>query len=147
LIYIDPSILFSLYCVDWRTTAAINLMGTTHESLVISPFCELETLNAFGLSLFRKALTPTEAARIRNVFESDLKTNMYRFFPFPPGAFDLAKVLSERITPVVGVRAADLLHIAAALELNATSFYTFDLRQHRAAHIAGLRVNPLPSQP
>jgi predicted nucleic acid-binding protein len=45
---------------------------------------------------------------------------------------------------LIGVRAADLLHIAAALELGAKSLYTFDQKQSKAAQAAGLAVNELP---
>jgi predicted nucleic acid-binding protein len=44
------------------------------------------------------------------------------------------------ITPAIGARAADLLHIAAALELGATHLYTFEQRQKRAAQATGLTV-------
>ena len=63
--------------------------------------------------------------------------------PLPATAFVRARALAEKITPSVGVRAADLLHIAAALELGAKSLYTFDQRQHQAAHAVGLTLNKL----
>jgi predicted nucleic acid-binding protein len=64
--------------------------------------------------------------------------------PIPENAFRRAKALAQKITPVVGVRAADLLHIAAALELGAKTLYTFDQRQRQAAQAANLAINQMP---
>jgi hypothetical protein len=76
--------------------------------------------------------------------ESDLGSGFLQGMPLPEAAFIRAKALSRKITPSIGVRAVDLLHIAAALELGAESLYTFDQRQHQAAHAVGLTVNQLP---
>jgi len=42
------------------------------------------------------------------------------------------------------MRAPDLVHIAAAIELGAKSLYTFDQKQHTAAQSAGLKVTQIP---
>jgi predicted nucleic acid-binding protein len=43
---------------------------------------------------------------------------------------------------MVRTRSFDILHVAAALELGATKFWSFDDRQKRLAEEVGLRVNP-----
>jgi predicted nucleic acid-binding protein len=144
MIYLDPSVIFSLYGVDCNTPAAVSLIRNASESLVLTPFCEFETHNAFSFGLFRKTLSENEATRLRKNFELDLEASIYLRSQLPAGAFTVAKILAHKITPSVGVRAADLLHIAAALELGAKSLYTFDQRQHQAASAAGLVVNKLP---
>jgi predicted nucleic acid-binding protein len=68
----------------------------------------------------------------------------YLLLPFPDTAFTRAKVLAQTFTPSIGVRSADLLQVAAALEIGATSLYTCDERQHKTARAAGLAVNALP---
>lgn len=144
MIYLDPSVIFSLYGVDSNTPAAVSLVRDASEPLVLTPFCELETFNAFSLGLFRMELSESEAGRLRHDFELDLEAGVYQLSPLPAGAFTRAKALAEKITPSIGVRAADLLHIAAALELGAKSLYTFDQKQHTAAQAAGLTINQLP---
>lgn len=144
MIYLDPSVIFSLYCTDSNTTLATSLIRNASEPLLLTSFCELETLNAFSLGLFRKELLEGEAWRLRYDFELDLEAGVYQLRPLPAAAFTRAKALSQRITPSVGVRAADLLHIAAAFELGAKTLYTLDQKQHRAAQAAGLTVNPPP---
>jgi predicted nucleic acid-binding protein len=141
MIYLDPSVIFSLYCKDSNTPAAVTLIRSASEPLVLTPFCELETLNAFSLGLFRKELAEREVLRLRHDFELDMEAGLYQLRPLPAGTFNRSKSLTEKITPSVGVRASDLLHIAAALELGVTSLYTFDRRQHKAAQAAGLTVN------
>ena len=62
----------------------------------------------------------------------------------PEAAFARAKILAQTLTPSIGVRSADLLHVAAALEIGARSLYTFDTKQNKTARAEGLAVNPLP---
>jgi len=144
MIYLDASVIFSLYGMDSNTTAAVSLIGNAGEPLLLTPFAELETLNAFSLGRFRKELSDNDLVRLRHDFQLDIEANVYRLRPLPEVTFTRAKSLAEKITPTVGARAADLLHIAAAIELGAKSLYTFDQKQHKAAQAAGLKVNPLP---
>jgi predicted nucleic acid-binding protein len=144
MIYLDPSLIFSLYCSDFNTPAAGILIRDADEPLVLTPFSELETVNGFYLAQFRKELSDGEAWRIRFNFDLDIEAGVYQLRPVPERSFTRAKALTQMITPTIGVRAADMLHIAAALELGAKSLYTFDVKQHFAAKAAGLSVNLLP---
>jgi predicted nucleic acid-binding protein len=44
----------------------------------------------------------------------------------------------------LGLRTADLIHVAASLEFGSKAFFTFDLRQRKLCAELGLAVNPLP---
>jgi predicted nucleic acid-binding protein len=144
MIYLDPSVIFSLYGTDSNSPLAASLIRDASEPLVLTPLCELETLNAFSLGLFRKQLLESEAWRLRYNLELDIEAGVYQLHPLPVEALSRAKSLAQIITPSTGVRAADLLHIAAALELGARTIYTFDQKQHAAAQAVGLTVNQLP---
>jgi predicted nucleic acid-binding protein len=145
MIYLDSSVVFSLHFRDCNTGDAIRLVGGASEAVVVSAICEMETVNAFALRVFRKEMS----ARNMNVavkdLESDLRSGLLLWKPLPQGAFARAKALPKKITPSIGVRAADLLHVAAALELGAGTFYTFDQKQRQAAQAVGIAVNPLPT--
>jgi predicted nucleic acid-binding protein len=52
-----------------------------------------------------------------------------------------AEALSAAHTPKLGIRASDILHVAAAA-LGAKEFYTFDARQKALAVKAGMKVKP-----
>jgi predicted nucleic acid-binding protein len=145
MIYLDASIVFSLYCPDQHSAYAASLIAATRAPLILSSFCEFEAVNAFSLRVFRKEMAEQEARRSRQMLDVNIESGAYQLRPLPAGAFTRAKALAEKITPLTGVRAADLLHIAAALELGAKSLYTFDQKQHQAAQAVGLTVNQLPT--
>jgi predicted nucleic acid-binding protein len=145
MIYLDASVVFSLHFRDSNTAEALDLVRDATESLLISAFCELETINAFALRRFRHEISELNVSNAVKDLQKDLHSGFFHWKPIPETAFTRARVLSRKITPSIGVRAADLLHIAAALELGAKTFYTFDQRQHQAAQAAGLTVNQLPN--
>jgi predicted nucleic acid-binding protein len=145
MIYLDASVVFSLHFRDSNTVEALLLVGGAPETLLVSALCEMETVNAFALRVFRKEMSERNMDNAVRDLESDLRSSILLWRLMPEGAFTRAKALSRKITPSVGVRAADLLHIAAALELGAKSLYTFDQKQHQAAQAAGLTVNRLPT--
>jgi predicted nucleic acid-binding protein len=145
MIYLDASLVFSLHFRDSNTFEAMRLMGTATESLLVSALCEMETINAFGLQVFRSEMSARNMDNAVKDLESDLRSGFMQWRSIPEAAFTRAKALSRKIAPSIGVRAPDLLHIAAAFELGAKSIYTFDQKQHQAAQAAGLTVNPLPN--
>jgi predicted nucleic acid-binding protein len=49
--------------------------------------------------------------------------------------------LSQQTTGKPGTRDADLLHVAAALELGADYLYSFDRKQRTVAQAVRLRLN------
>lgn len=55
-------------------------------------------------------------------------------------ALNRAAELSRIHTPTLGTRAADVLHVACALELKLRHFLTFDDRQRKLAAAVGLKV-------
>lgn len=145
MIYLDASIVFSLYCADRNSVYATSLIAAARAPLILSSLCEFEVVNAFSICIFRKEIAEHEALGARRKLDMNIESGAYRLRPLPESAFTRAKALTQKITPSIEVRAADLLHIAAALELGANSLYTLDQKQHQAAQAAGLTVNPLPS--
>jgi hypothetical protein len=61
------------------------------------------------------------------------------------GVWVRASDLSARHTTRIGCRSLDILHVAAALELGAVRFLSFDGRQRQLARRAGLRTGPATS--
>ena len=110
----------------------------------MSSLAEFETVNAFSLRVFRNEMLTINRDNAVRDLDDDVKHGILTLVPVPDSAFARAKALAQTLTPTIGVRAVDLLHVAAALELGVDAFYTFDLKQHRTAKAAGLTVNPLP---
>jgi predicted nucleic acid-binding protein len=144
MIYLDSSLLVSLYCLDANSALAAASLESAKDILLITTLGELETVNAFGLRLFRKEILSREAETARLEFETDLRARIYQVRGLPELAFERARELSHKLTPTLGTRTADLLHVAAALELGATALFTFDVQQRKMADAAGLNLNPLP---
>jgi predicted nucleic acid-binding protein len=144
MIYLDTSVLVSLHIRDTNTPAALTLARGADEALLMSSLAEFETVNAFNLRVFRNEMLPINRDNAVRDLGDDVQSGLLALMPLPDSAFARAKALAQTFTPTIGVRAIDLLHVAAALELGARALYTFDQKQHRTAHTAGLEVNHLP---
>lgn len=109
-------------------------------SLLLTPFGELELLNALELRAFRKELSRREVRRARGAFESDRDSGIFTLQPVPILLYEIADRISRRRTFKLGARTLDILHVASALALKAETFYTFDERQRRLAGAEGIRT-------
>ena len=144
MIYLDSSLMVSLYCPDANSAAAVAAAKAAKAPLMITTLCELETVNAFALRVFRKELTSTQADSARRMLEKDLHDGVFLLRELPEKAFVRGVQLSKLFTAKLGTRTADLLHVAAAVEMGATGFFSFDLQQRKMAEAAGLKVNRWP---
>ncbi len=144
MIYLDSSTVVSLHYRDANTPAALALVRNACAPLMISSLVEVETVNAFCRRVFLKQMTLTNMHNAVRDLEADIQSGTLLFHTLPEAAFTRAKALAQTFTPSIGVRSADLLHVAAAIEIGASALYTFDTKQNAAARAAGLVVNPLP---
>ena len=139
--YVDTSLLVSLYSPDANTAAAVETMQASAER-VLTPFGELEAVNAFGLRVFRKEISVAQAQASLDHFRNDLRDGVLQLRPLPEHCFERALELSRQTTARLGTRTADILHVAAALELEVDSFYSFDLQQRKLAKVLHLKLAP-----
>ncbi|MGH9590615.1 MAG: type II toxin-antitoxin system VapC family toxin [Terracidiphilus sp.] len=144
MIYLDASFSVSLYSSDLNSNAALSTLPPANEILVLTSLAELETINALALRVFRKAISSAEADASLGIFEEDLRNGVFLRKGMADAAYERARKLSILTTARLGMRTVDLLHVAAALELGATSFFTFDTTQRALAVDSGLLLNPLP---
>ncbi|MGD0478770.1 MAG: type II toxin-antitoxin system VapC family toxin [Terracidiphilus sp.] len=144
MIYLDTSFVVSLYSVDANSAAAAVALQTSESPLLMSSLTETETVNALGLREFRKEISRAEANGSLRDFEEDLRRGAFLRSAFPESVFQRARTLSLQSTARLGLRTADLLHVAVALELGSKALFTFDLRQRKLCSELGLAVNPLP---
>ena len=144
MIYLDTSVLVSLYSPDANSATAIGFMQPCGDALLISTLCELEAVNAFELRVFRHQISNSQAGISLSDFALDLRNGVIQLRTLPESAFERARQLSRNFTAMLGTRAADVLHVAAAVELRANGFFTFDRQQRQMAEAAGLAVITLP---
>lgn len=143
MIYLDASFVCSLHMRDSNSPVAAQLVQRAREPLVISTLAEVEAVNAFNLRLFRQEWTYVNMRNAVRDLAADMQSGLLLQMLLPDAVFERAKALAQTLTPSIGVRSADVLHLAAAIELGAGTLFTFDQRQQKAAKAAGLAVNPL----
>ena len=139
-IYAESSFLVSLYNPDAHSTAALRTMQASTGDVFVT-LGELEVVNAFELRVFRKEASRAEVNSVLTNFEMDIRNGVFQFRSLLDSIFDRARQLSQQTTAKLGTRAADLLHVAAALELGAEYLYNFDRKQRTLAQAVRLKLN------
>jgi hypothetical protein len=115
-------------------------MRNASPPILLTTLGELEMLNALSLQLFRKEFTREEIEQAHRAFAKDVSTGVFHRISVPAGAYERAALMARRHTPELGTRTLDVLHVASALTLNASTFYTFDHRQRVLAKREGMIV-------
>ncbi|MGH9688264.1 MAG: type II toxin-antitoxin system VapC family toxin [Candidatus Acidiferrales bacterium] len=140
-IYTDASFLVSLYAPDANSAKAARAMRTAAGDRFVTTLGELEVVNAFELRVFRKELTADETKSSLRDLESDLRDGVFQLRGLSEKIFERAHRMSRQTTAKLGTRTADLLHVAAALELGVDYLYTFDEHQRKLARSVRLKLN------
>lgn len=141
-VYLDASFLVSLYSPDINSLAAARTLRRSDEPFVTS-LAELEVVNAFQLRVFRKEITALQSETSLQDFTLDLRVGVFRGCSIPANSFLRALQISRLTTSQLGTRSADLLHVAAALDLGCGRLYSFDERQRKLAQTVKLKLNPV----
>lgn len=141
VVYADTSFLFSLYGNDSHTPHALAWMKKRRTPIMLSVLNEYELGNALRFAEFRKGIGPGNAALFWSQFEADKVGGrlMLQVCNLAEVMND-AKRLSLIHTLTGGHRGFDILHVAAALQLGANLFLTFDANQKKLAESEGLKV-------
>ena len=140
-IYADTSFLISLYSPDVNSAVAVRTMQASSGDRLVTTFGELEVVNGMQLRIFRKEVSAAQAQSSLDDFEKDLRNGVFQLRGLPEPLFEQARQLSRRTTAKLGTRTADLLHVAAALELGADYLYSFDQQQRKLAQAVRLKLN------
>ena len=141
--FADTGFIASLYLEESTSQAADAALGSKREPLPLTPLAMLELRNAFNRAVKRQRITAAQRDALWQNVEADIASGFLVPVPVPPGPLhDTARRLSDRYTPMLGTRSLDLLHVAAALALEAKVFLSFDDRQRKAAASEGLQVKP-----
>lgn len=141
--YADSSFLMSLNVEDANTEAAQRFMSRHPSVLPFNPLHRLEVRNGLRLRVWRGEIdTHRRAAAFRQI-EEDLEEGIMIHQAMPwTDALRRAEQLSADHAERLGNRAADTLHVAAAMLAEARRFLSFDKRQRDLAKAAGLDVKP-----
>jgi predicted nucleic acid-binding protein len=137
--YADTSFLASLYITDTHSAEAETLVASK-APLWLTWLQVAEWVHAVEQHVFRKKMSRGEADLFHARFEEHRRTGIWVDVALPDTTFDLCAQLARRHVARLGNRILDTLHVAAALELKAERFWTFDERQAKLARAAGLKT-------
>jgi predicted nucleic acid-binding protein len=137
-VYVDTSFVVSLYVTD-RHSADARRRILSAPAVLLTPLHDAEWAHALAQHVFRNEMTAAEARQFEKQLEDDKVAGVWVVGEFPENAFDLCVELGRRYGPKLGLRTLDTLHVACAIERQATHFWTFDDRQHKLAKAIGLR--------
>lgn len=137
----DTSVLFSLYGNDVHTPQAVKWLAEQQSPVTVTALNEFELANALRFAESRTVIACGGAAMFWAQFEADRAAGrlLVRVCNLG-GVLDEAKRLSATHTVIGGHRGFDILHVAAALVLEADRFLTFDRNQKKLATAEGLAV-------
>lgn len=143
MIVTDTSFLFSLFGNDAHTAAAQSWARQTKQPMAITTLNRYEFANAIRFAVFRRAISQSDGLASLAAFDADLKHGILQLTPCDLLAvMGEAERLSELHTLANGHRSFDILHVAAARVLKATTFLTFDLHQRKLASAVRMAVGP-----
>jgi predicted nucleic acid-binding protein len=146
MIYLDTSAFIKLYLHEDGSADVHGLVVSQQDPLPVWYLTELEFLNAVRFKVFLAEMSSDEAERIVALYRDRKRSGQY-FAPLldPIALHELSLQLTMR-TPVIGCRALDIMHVAAARLCDATLFITADKRQAALAEVEGGRtVKLIPS--
>ena len=140
-VYADTSLLVSLYLADANTPQALASVAASGRPLLLTSWQQFELENALQLRLFRRESSRADLAEAETRLTEDLAAGVVVPVTLSMSSvLPIARQLTARHTALVGCRAFDVFHVAAAVHLRASRFLTFDVRQLALARAAGLRT-------
>jgi len=139
--YLDSSALIKLYVTEAGSDRVSGYARTLPHPIPFSHLHELEMKNALQLKLFRREATANAVhASVRAIDEDFAAGVLSRPELNWFDVFRRASKLACEHSSEIGCRSLDLLHVASALVLEATTFLTFDDRQALLARVTGLEA-------
>jgi predicted nucleic acid-binding protein len=139
----DTSVLLSDLLPDVNHAAARRLFEAIHTPVMVSPLNRLEFETAVRRMAGAGAIRTEVADHVLQVFEENLSSGYLRLVePDARRVWARAMGLARHHAATLAPRSPDIWHVAFASEMGAKVFWTFDDRQKRLAHAAGLQVNP-----
>ena len=141
--YPDTSFVLSLYLLDVHSLKAAAYLAGRNRPLAVSALLACEVEQALGHAMFRKTVGPAQGHKALSDWQADLASGAVTIVGTDwPHALEEAWRIARLRTVTEGHRSLDILHVAAALVLEAEELLTFDERQRKLANAEGLKVKP-----
>lgn len=141
--YADSSLLLKLYLREPETPSALAAVRAVAQPIAFTSLHRLEIANAIRRNAASRKVRLSQAVKAMRTLRLDMRGGFYTLPVLEwQAVFLRAHRLSQKHARRRLVRSLDLLHVAAALEIGATEFLTFDDRQRQTAQAEGLNVLP-----
>jgi PIN domain len=142
--YCDSSFLCALYLPgDKYEPVARPIAATFTESIPYPALSELELHNSAYRGVANRLFNVQTCTKILRQIREDQSNGVLKACRLAFDAhFAQAMALTERFTAIHNCRTLDVLHIAAAILLDAPRFASFDIRQRKMALDLGLEIFP-----
>lgn len=138
-LYADTSFFVSIYLPDGNTAESLRRLAARPQ-IWFTPFHQLEFAHAIAQQVFLRRISGAQADEVRGRIAEDCDLGLWEIVHFPLPAFETGMEIASRHVATLGTRSLDTLHVACALELKASRFWTFDERQAKLARAVGLRT-------
>lgn len=140
MLYLDTSAFLKLYVRESGSALVQKLISDQSDPLPVWEILEMELNNALLLKVYWKELSQSEAEIQQGLFQQRKARGMY-FVPEVARAEWMADFRRlSALTPELGCRTMDILHVAFACQLRPDGFISFDKKQRKLARAAGLKV-------
>jgi predicted nucleic acid-binding protein len=143
-VYADTSFLVAIYLPEEKSSEAQRWLGS-ETGLWLTPLHLAEWTHAIEQQVFRKQLPLDEALGLHRAFKEHRESGVWQEVALPESAYVRCVELALRHCSRLGLRTLDTLHVASALELRASAFWTFDNRQAALAKAEGLTTRSIRS--
>jgi len=139
--YFDTSVVTKWYLPEPDSAAALRVRARFAPPAVLTHLHRVELVTAWHLKVFRHEIAKEIIGQAWSHVEDDVAAGLWQLPDYDPvDVYSRAESLSRRYTSILGARSLDILHVAAAVVLDASAFVTHDDRQARLAKAAGLPV-------
>ena len=140
-LYYDSGVIVKLYAREALSDVVTGFIARRGRAVAVNGLHEIEIRNALRLKRFRNEIDAGQLVASLGMIAADFvdRKLIRREVNWRP-VYDAAERLSAASAATVGVRAIDLLHVAAALSQQADGLVSLDRRQCTAARRAGLEV-------
>jgi len=139
--YFDTGVLLKSYVTEKNSADADALILQAGQPIPFTHFHEIEMRTALRLKRGRGEIGEAELTGALRNLQADVDAGRLAKADYDlPDVFRKAEELSSKYAASTLARSLDILHVAAAVVIEAKTFVTFDARQAALAAKAGLNV-------
>jgi predicted nucleic acid-binding protein len=147
IIFAETSFLCSTYRNDIHSAKVSAYLGNVTQAIMVTSLVLFEYRQSLRLQNFQNSAnaaigtTTTVSQKMMAAIQQDLTDQRLVIASVDwSAAHQIAETLSAKHTGTIGCRFADILHVAAAIEIGTTHFLSFDSGQRALAEAEGLTV-------